>query len=208
MTPRERATLRARFPWVNIAEGLAGLAVGVVVASAIVGLPLLLVLLVAGVSDAWEWVKLVLGLIAAMWAIPMAIAVLGEYLRERHLLSLARDANVVDDRELRVNGCIEVDFESFGVIGYYLRETSGAITLLVGDYLRPLARGGVFPSTTLRLVRLHGSGRVIGLMPLGEPLAPLLIDGQQGLQPAGDDGQQVEVNFEALVALAVPQSGR
>jgi hypothetical protein len=205
MTARERATLRATVPWANIASGLAGVAVAVVVAGAVVGLPLWLVLWAAGVSNASEWVKLLLWLVAAAFLLPLVVALLTAYATEVRGLRRARDLDVVEDRVLEVDGCVDVEFDSFGITGFYLRETDGRVTLLMGDFLLPLRRAHVFPSTALRLVRVPDPSRVVGLMPFGDPLATVAIPGTEGLEPAGGNGEQVTVDFDQLVALAARQ---
>jgi hypothetical protein len=205
MTARERATLQATFPWADAASGLAGVAVAVVVSGAVVGLPLWLLLWAVGVSNASEWVKLLLWLVAAMFLLPFALSVVSAYTAEVRGLRRARDLDVVEDRVVHIDGCVDVDFESRGVRGWYLRETNGDVTLLMGDYLVPLRRAGIFPSTVLRLIRVPDPSRVVGLMPLGDPLASIAIPGTEGLEPAGGNGEQVTVDFDQLVAIAARQ---
>lgn len=202
MTGRERLAVGVDFDWATLASGIAGAAMAVVLVSVVAGLPLFLLLRLAGVVEAWSWVLLLLWAVVALFTVPWIVAVPFGYVKARWALHRALDAGAVEDLVLHVIEAVQVEFDALNVTGYYLRDDGGDVFLLMGDYLAPLHRANVFPSTILRLVRLPGFTSIVGLLPMGEPLAPATIGAHHNLRPAGDDGAQVDVDFAALLALA------
>jgi hypothetical protein len=202
ITDRERLAVGIEFDWSNLASGLAGAAVAVVLVSVVVGLPLYLLLQMVGVAEAWSWVQLLLWAAVALFTVPGIVAVPFGYVKARWALHRALDSGVVEDRVLHVIDAVEVEFDAAGVTGYYLRDHAGAVFLLIGGYLAPLRRAKVFPSSILRVVRLPGVASIVGLLPMGDALTPAHLAGSHALRPAGDDGAQVDVDFAALLALA------
>lgn len=198
MTPAERRAAAPRFPWADIAlSPLDGL-LAAVPAVAFVGLPLYVVLWIAGDSEPERWAGLVVVAAFALGAGRALFTSLREFLRTRARV----DDDLLDDEvEERI---VEVN-EAIGILSdppvMYVRFVDGDTVTLRGDYVSALRQRGDFPSTWIRLVQLPQSRAVVVVEPRGEPLLAAFVSGRDHA-PAELDGQPATIDFERLRALA------
>lgn len=166
--------------------------------AAVPGLPLYVVLWLAGGSEPERWVGFV---VVGAFAFGMGRAIvtaLGGFLRYRARV----DDDLLDDEvEERV---VEVN-EAIGIVAdppaMYVHFVDGGSVTLRGDYLHALRQRGDFPSTWIRLVQLPQSRVVVTVEPRGEPLIAAFVSGadHQATEP---DGHPATVDFHHLRALA------
>lgn len=204
MTPAERRQAAPRLPWSDLASAPLNGVLAAVPTAVLAGLPLYLVLAVAGIDDPERWAALV-SIAAFAYAVMRAVyPALGGFLRARARIDDDLLDDEVDDRVVEVTAGIEVGSDPPAL---YLQlagagAADGETIVLTGDYLTHLRRTGCFPSTTLRLVQLPRSRVVLGILPLGEALQPAAVSGRDH-RPSELDGQPSAIDFESLRARAL-----
>jgi hypothetical protein len=203
MTPAERRCAAPRFPWSDVALAPLNGVLAVVPAVVVAGLPLYLVLWLAGVDEPGGWVTL-LGLAAFVLPIARALYItLGGFLRTRARIDDDLLDGEVEDRIVQVTDGVAIVADPPAL---YLRLDGGTADgpetiVLTGDYLTRLRRTGCFPATTLRLIQLPQSRAVVGVLPLGDPLPLPYVSGKDH-RPVEFDGQLAAIDFEGLRARA------
>lgn len=198
MTPDERTAAVPRFPWGELALAPLNGLLAAVPAVAIVGLPLYLVMWLAGVYEPGRWASFV-----AVSAFGMAVAAALFKTTRAFLGARARvDDDLldgeVDDHVMEIN-------EAIGIVTdppvMYLRGVTGETVTLKGDYVANLRDGGHFPSTFVRLVQLPRSRAIVSVAAVGEPLTAAFVAGLDH-RPTEIDGHPAEIDFERLRGLA------
>ena len=198
MTPSERRAAAPRFPWGDLAlSPIDGLLATVPVAT-FVGLPLYLVLWLAGDREPERWVGFVVVAAFAFGVARTVFTSLREFLRTRARVDDDLLDDEVEERLVEVN-------EAIGIVTdppvMYVRFVDGDSVTLRGDYVSRLRQRDDFPSTWIRLVQLPHSRAVVAVEPRGEPLVAAFVSGRDH-QPTELDGEAASIDFERLRALA------
>ena len=203
MTPAERRCAAPRFPWSDIALAPLNGVLAVVPAVVLAGLPLYLILWLAGVGEPGGWVSLLgLGAFGLTSAGALYTALAG-FLRTRARLDDDLLDGEVEDRVVQVTDAVAVVADPPALYLRLLGEApDGPETIvLIGDYLTRLRRTGCFPATMLRLIQLPQSRAVVGVLPMGD-LLPLPAVSGTDHRPMEFDGQSTAIDFERLRARA------
>jgi hypothetical protein len=198
MTDAERRAATPRFPWGDVALAPLNGILAAVPAVVLAGLPIYLVLWLAGVDEPGRWASFI-GVAAFGVAVATALyTAIGAFLRTRARVDDDLLDGEVDERLLEVNEAVGIVIEPPVM---YLRFVDGDSVTLRGDYVARLRQRGDFPSTRVRLVQLPQSRAVVSVTPLGEPLVAAFVSGADH-RPAEIDGQPADVDFERLRGLA------
>lgn len=198
MTPAERTAATPRFPWTDLALAPINGLLAALPAAVLAGLPLFLVLWVAGVYEPGRVVGFV---VVAAFALAVAGAVytsLAAFLRLRARVDDDLLGDEVDDRTMALEEAIAIVTDPPVM---YLRFVNGETVTLQGDYVAALRHAPDFPSTVVRLVQLPESRVVVRVSAAGEPLVAAFVAGTEH-QPTELDGQPTDVDFVRLRALA------
>ena len=198
MTPAERRAAVPRFPWGDLALSPIDGLLAAVPAVTFVGLPLYLVLWLAGDGAPERWAGFVVVSAFALGVGRTVFTSLRAFLRHRARV----DDDLLDDEvEERV---VEVN-EVIGIVTdppvMYVRFIDGDSVTLRGDYVTALRQRDDFPSTWIRLVQLPHSRAVVTVEPRGTPLLAAFVSGRDHT-PTELDGEPATIDFDRLRALA------
>lgn len=198
MTRAERRAAAPRFPWGDLALSPIDGLLAAVPAVTFVGLPLYLVLWLAGDGAPERWAGFVVVSAFAFGVGRTLFTSLRAFLRHRARV----DDDLLDDEvEERV---VEVN-EAIGIVSdppvMYVRFVDGDSVTLRGEYVHGLRQRGDFPSTWIRLVQLPQSRVVVAVEPRGEPLLAAFVSSRDHA-PTELDGQPATIDFDRLRALA------
>lgn len=198
MTPAERRAAAPRFPWGDLALSQIDGLLAAVPAVTFVGLPLYVVLWLAGDGAPERWAGFVVVSAFAFGLGRTVFTSLRAFLRHRARIDDDLLDDEVEERVVEVNEAIGIVIEPPVM---YVRFVDGDSVTLRGDYLHALRQRGDFPSTWIRLVQLPRSRAVVAVEPRGEPLIAAFVSDRDH-RPVELDGQPATIDFDRLRGLA------
>jgi len=198
MTPAERRAAAPRFPWGDLALSPIDGLLAAVPAVTFVGLPLYLVLWLAGDGAPERWAGFVVVSAFAFGVGRTVFTSLRQFLRHRARVDDDLLDDEVEERLVEVN-------EAIGIVSdppvMYVRFVDGDSVTLRGDYVTALRQRDDFPSTWLRLVQLPQSRAMVTVEPRGTPLVAAFVSGRDHTATELD-GHPATIDFDRLRALA------
>lgn len=198
MTPAERRAAAPRFPWGDLALSPIDGLLAAVPAVTFVGLPLYLVLWLAGDGAPERWAGFVVVSAFAFGVGRTEFTSLRAFLRHRARVDDDLLDDEVEERLVEVN-------EAIGIVSdppvMYVRFVDGDSVTLRGDYVTALRQRDDFPSTWIRLVQLPRSRAVVTVEPRDTPLVAAFVSGRDHTATELD-GHPATIDFDRLRALA------